>query len=161
MSENKAEEVKTEEKVEAKKEPFMLTVPDGESLMIEFGKHENDICTVMHAARLSANNEAKLIVKYQYFKGDTENMTDEQLKTAEMEEKEETITFAVGELEKELEYEFVISCDPLFEAQGSEIRIDGVFVQDLEEEDEYEYESYDAEEEDAGEKKEGEEKTEE
>ena len=158
MSDTTTEQKQTEKVEEevTKKEPFAMTIPDGESLMIDFEKHEHDVCMVLHGVRMFDKNEAKLIVRYKFYAQD--NLTEEELKTAELVDHEDEVVFHAGEKEKSLEYEFVNSCDPVFEAQGSEIRIDGVFVQDAEEEDEYEYE-YDEEEEEEEAKEEVKEET--
>ena len=145
MSDNKEqkEQTETKEEEQIQKEPFSITIPDGESIMVDFEKHEKDQCVVMHAVRMLDNNQAKLIVRY---KDVPEGVTEKDLETKEVDlvDKEDSVVFEVGEKEKEIEYTFVTDLDPVFEAQGSEIRVDGVFVQDPEEEDEYEYE-YDEE----------------
>lgn len=127
-----------EEKLE--RVPFMMTIPDGESIPIDFAKHEEDSCILMHATRLDDRKEAKLIIKYDFYKGNVEEMTDEQLKTAEMEPKEEIIKFEKGQKEATLEFTFYDDLNPICEAQGSEISVQGVFAQEFEEEEAYTYE---------------------
>lgn len=146
---NKEEQPKNKEEEETlEKTPFMMTIPAGESFAIDFAKHEEDACLLMHAARLDDKTEAKLIIKYDFYKQNPEELTDQELKTAEMETKEDVYVFNKGQKEITLEYTFYEDLNPFCEAQGSEIRIDGIFAQEVEEEEEdYEEEQAEGEEE--------------
>ena len=128
MSDNKESKVTENQEEEVPhKEPFAVTIPDGESLGIDFDKHEKEQCMVMHAERMLANNEAKLVIKYK------------DIGAEDFIDKEEVLVFKAGEKEKELEFQFLIDLEPVLEAHGSEFRVDGVFMEDPEEEDSYEY----------------------
>ena len=143
MSENKeiaAPVEQKEEEEELHKEVFIMTIPEGESLMIDFEHHEYYNCYLMRAERKTTKGKAKLSIKYKFLPDNFDELTEEQQNTVEMVDKEDHVDFDDGEKEKELEFTFVNDCDATLEAIGSEITVEGVFQEDPEEEDPYEEE---------------------